>query len=605
MKIKYLILSALCFSLTLSCKKTDKIDLPPPINLNSQKQATNPKNPYTVINMRKAFAKLLIGDVQLIRNDKASFVKGKVMFTEGKQALGINKQLNTEQSETITQNGITATHYYIKFIPRDEADYNKLKVDSNLVIYPFPLDNEIATYSGSYRDPEVAPGVPTYQYAAVPIAYVLPDVPYIKLEDLYLPNEQDKNSLVTVNGTGGSSYTVTVQQLVQQALCDGEGPIDPPVVSVTKANNENLNSSSQSLNSNRNIVQSSSYKLPVISLLPPPDEDPCDGSSSGGPYPPDDEFRNGENWRPNGRITLYDDVKKQTIGVEGIKVRARRWFTTYTGITDAAGYYAVDGWYTRPANYWLDFERYDFSVNDHHGGPREISGPKIEAAWNVDFTGYDKFCGEIFRAAHHYYYRDIQGLRRPPQNSFWETQVKLAAFDWYLNSDNGSMWAGRNDLLGSLIHIYHPQQNSMDTYATTIHELAHAVHWDMSDRVVGAALTNYGLTELRVCETWARGVQWVLTKMEYPEYVGGAPSADYTNIVIDMIDDEVPTYPNPGSNRGHNGALDQVEGYSIVQIQNALCNQTSWNGWKNNIKNLYINGTENNLDALFTNWGNF
>ena len=27
-----------------------------------------------------------------------------------------------------------------------------------------------------------------------------------------------------------------------------------------------------------------------------------------------------------------------------------------------------------------------------------------------------------------------------------------------------------------------------------------------------------------------------------------------------------------------------------------------WNDWKNNIKNKYNNGTENNLDAVFDHW---
>ena len=68
-------------------------------------------------------------------------------------------------------------------------------------------------------------------------------------------------------------------------------------------------------------------------------------------------------------------------------MRAYRWFTTYTGITDANGDYYVDGTYTRPANYWFQFERYDFSVNDHAGWPQEVSGGKMQAPWNINLTG--------------------------------------------------------------------------------------------------------------------------------------------------------------------------------------------------------------------------
>ena len=342
-------------------------------------------------------------------------------------------------------------------------------------------------------------------------------------------------------------------------------------------------------------------------LIPLPPED-CEGGGlgdSGGGYEPSDPYRSGDYWRPHGRLTVYDDVKQETIGVEGIKVRARRWFTTYTGISDANGYYAVDGWYTRPANYWLDFERYDFSVNDHSGGPREISGPKQEAAWNVDFTGYDKFCATIFRAAFHYYYKDIQGLRRPPQNSFWSTQVKLGAFD-YPWENNTSL--GRVFFFGELIKIYNnpSYENMADLYATTIHELAHAVHWQMfvPDMNPGTIISDYHSIDDRICESWARGVQWVLTSMIYPNYPGGAAFREYTNVVVDMIDSDVPNQPIIGWNRGLNGLSDQVEGYTISEIEASLFNQTSWDGWKNNIKNLYNNGTEQHLDALFNAWSN-
>lgn len=543
------------------------------------------KNPYSVTNMRKAFANLLIADVQLIKNNEIKFTKGKLMFTEGNQALSINKQLSTEQGNAVANNGINATHYYIKFIPRNDADYSLLKRDSNLVIYPFPLDNEISPYNGNYRDSAVADGVPTYQYAAVPISYVLPAVPYQKIEDLYLPDEQSKNSQVTVKGEGGSSFTVSVQQLVNQALCDGDDPNNPPTESKAATNN--------------NILQAKVGKPSVISLLPPEDEEPCDGTSSGGgPYPPDDEYRNGENWRPHGRITVYDDVLGKTIGVEGIRVKVYRWFTTYTGITDAEGYYAVDGWYTRSANYWFQFERYDFSVNDHHGGPQEVSGPNhTEDAWNKDLKEYNKFCATIFRAAYHYYYKDIQGLRRPPQNSFWATQVKLAAFDWEQTSDNGDMWEARNGLLGSLIHIYRPQRTTEEIYATTMHELAHAVHWDMSSPV--GSFTSYSLTNDRVYDSWSTGIQWILTRMTYPYYKGRENSSSrYTNLIMDLIDG--PTGEN--YNFGTSYPIDQVHGYNIVDIQNALKDATTLNQWKTNLKNNYGNTTENYVDALFDYW---
>jgi hypothetical protein len=50
------------------------------------------------------------------------------------------------------------------------------------------------------------------------------------------------------------------------------------------------------------------------------------------------------------------------------------------------------------------------------------------------------------------------------------------------------------------------------------------------------------------------------------------------------------------------GVNDQVEGYNIRQIEDALRGNKIWNNWRNNIKNNNNNGTENNLDALFDYW---
>ena len=293
---------------------------------------------------------------------------------------------------------------------------------------------------------------------------------------------------------------------------------------------------------------------------------------------------------------MYDDTHG-IIGVGGIKVRAYRWFTTYRGISDADGYYYVDGTYTRDANYWLDFERYDFSVNDGSGGPQEVSGPKQKGPWNHEFTGFDKFCAEIFRAAFHYYYGDIQGLERPPLNSFWVTQMKIGAYNEVGGND---AWPIRGMLLGEFINISNPSASSSQTYATTIHELGHMVHWLFANNFQRPWVSSYDFYDDIFCESWARGVQWALTRMEYPIYPGGdvLTTLGYTNVVIDMLDENFDT-----SNNGYDDSRDLVSGYTINQVQDALYGASNATEWKNNLKNNYANSTEQNLDALFSAWG--
>lgn len=107
-------------------------------------------------------------------------------------------------------------------------------------------------------------------------------------------------------------------------------------------------------------------------------------------------------------------------------------------------------------------------------------------------------------------------------------------------------------------------------------------------------------TKTKVKESWARGVEWVLTRMKYPNYLGRARSTgDYTLVVSDMIDNDFNT-SLPNNNQGyHRDARDQVSGYTIKQIEDALVGQKSWNDWRDKIISKHYNTTEGNLTRLF------
>ncbi|MDF1551397.1 MAG: hypothetical protein P1P88_26485, partial [Bacteroidales bacterium] len=66
---------------------------------------------------------------------------------------------------------------------------------------------------------------------------------------------------------------------------------------------------------------------------------------------------------------------------------------------------------------------------------------------------------------------------------------------------------------------------------------------------------------------------------------------DYTGLVQDMVD---------GISSAYN--YDQVSGYTMNQIEQALKGAKKWEDWKNNLKNKYDNVTENLLDDLFNHW---
>ena len=179
--------------------------------------------------------------------------------------------------------------------------------------------------------------------------------------------------------------------------------------------------------------------------------------------------------------------------------------------------------------------------------------------------------------------------------------MKIAA-RYKNNGNNPGRHNARYRVLGvfNWIKIWNPGNNSDLIYATTIHELAHASHWDMNHG-------KYKGSKTIVKESWAEGVEWHLTSMTYPGYSNpySYSRLDYTGIVEDMVDGFKYTRSYYHSTydvyriRGYN---DRVRGYTMRQIEDALKGQKTWNAWKNNIKNKYYNATENNLDAAFAYW---
>ncbi len=138
-----------------------------------------------------------------------------------------------------------------------------------------------------------------------------------------------------------------------------------------------------------------------------------------------------------------------------------------------------------------------------------------------------------------------------------------------------------------------------------IHELAHASHWNMS----GA---YYSIASDIVAESWARGVQWQLTRDIYGTYYDNCieklyARRKYTGIVEDLIDGNKTRYSyyyysNDEYISSEKHYNDRVKGYTIRQIEDALQKTANWNFWKLKIISMYENPTENNIHATFDYW---
>ncbi|RJE74940.1 hypothetical protein BGP76_17630 [Reichenbachiella sp. MSK19-1] len=451
------------------------------------------------------------------------------------EALGNLGASNPQARSLASSITIAPSHLYIKFLPEDSVDMNKLYQDSTLILYDYPLDYEIDSAGSFYHDPTIPVDQPTYQYCAVTVDYDLPDVAYEVLAELFIPEELEEDS---TEETGARLLASGLtDQLVDEALR-------------------------------------------ITGNLEDAQEDDANARKS--------------KWRGSGRIMTWDD-HFGTVPLEGLEVRLTRFFRTRTGFTNSQGYFSCSGSRFRyEGRYSYKWERHQFGVRDGALSMAGHEGPKKRGSWNYTIAneGKQEYYSTIFRAAYHYYYQNIKGLRRPPKNKGLTPKMRIRAYFESNDDSNGNHAALRRVLgVGSQIKMYNPSRQTRDVYATVIHELAHASHWHMHN-------TYFNITNDVVKETWARGVQWDLTRMRYSTYRGGQTiRPEYLQLVIDLIDS-----PSDANNGYESISIDNVEGYTIRQIEDALLGNFSLSAWMKGIKIRYNHETENNIDVLLDTW---
>lgn len=421
---------------------------------------------------------------------------------------------------------IRTTHLYIKFKPHSEEELDVLKNDSTLILYSYPLDYEIEEGGSFYHDPEVPIGLPTYQYASVKDGKNLPKIDYEIISELYIPEEdQQLNSESASERTSGDFF---VNALVDEALRITDN-LDEKTITNGK----------------------------------------IQGRSS---------------WRPAGRVQIYDNTHQSVMGVHGAKVRARRWYTTYVGYTDRNGNFSCNGTFKRDANYSIQWERQDYDIRSGTLGQAIYNGPKSSSSWfPTIWGGEQRMFAIVHQAAHDYYYGPRLGLKPPPTNAVHKTAVKISVYNKPNENSNGSHCADCKFLgIMSRLYVWNNGGDAQTIYGTSIHELAHASHWELGPYL-------WPPTEDRLKETWARGVQWGIGNIRYPGY---RPPyfGEYTGLIEDLVD--------PANASGY----DQVGGYTLLQIERVLGACLTYNDLEGELRNRYGNNTENNLPALFTFW---
>ncbi|MDA3881741.1 MAG: hypothetical protein PF481_00480 [Bacteroidales bacterium] len=458
------------------------------------------------------------------------------------QKIKDESQLKTSD---ISESNIEITHLYVRFLPKTDKEYAVLLNDTTLEIFDYPLDYEVKEGGTYYHDPELPDSVYTWKYCAVDKTYDFPNIEYELLAELFLPESMEDEASLKNFDTWSFWDDLEVEALKITGNYD---------------------------ESNETILKSS----------------------------------NGlrrKKWNPRGKIRMFDDSEgiDRFVPLRGVKVRAHSWFTTKFDLTNSKGEYYIDKKFKGHVNYSIKWERNDFELRSKRWGQAYYNGPRLkEKEWDLDISsGISRMYAIIHRAAHRYYYEDNAGLRRPPKRDHMLGRVTIGAFDWNYFDANADCGPIKRWTTFPEIRIFKPNRSCEHLYSTTIHELAHASHWDMGKH------SDYNRADLIVCESWARGVQVAITELEYPGHSRTYSRLDYTGIVLDMLDGNKNTVSyyhstyNAYSLKTYN---DRVRGYTIRQIEDALIGQRTWNGWRDNIKNKYSNSTEDNLDDAFTYW---
>lgn len=547
------------------------------------------KNPYSVKNMKIAF-----------------------------QNLKKNSKISARNEESIN---ISTSHYYVKFIPKNSEELNILEADSTLIAYDYPLDYEILQMGDYYHDPVVPVTQPTYHYASVPKGQPLPEgVEYQILSDLFIPDNEDVPDTVSellideaLKITGNLKEDVSLQQRPSKWRPAGTIKVwDDKIGSIT---------------TNTQVFSHWEYY-------------PCNNDDGG--IGVDLQYKTQKIAKEGGdcKTPIYKTVSTTTRGsyipIEGVKIRARRWFTTHTGITNAQGNYSCNGRFRRPANYKIKWKRHNFSIWWSWLSSAKYNGPKIRGNWNLNIKGgTQEYYATIFRGAHLYYYGNIYGLTRPPSKKWWARRLVINARK---QTGRSNYVKSRRLILAADITLKAYQKPTDLVFGVTIHELAHAAHREVDRSAynslvwkgyTGPCVENFisfgasdtckdpysvGANARRLIETWASTVEQYVVYKRYKEYYNVqyfkySDDANYlqtreiikdnfyTSAGIDMMDNF-----NQGAKYGNSYPRDRVDGYSIAQLENALKGATTWLHWKNNLKNNYANETEQYLDELFDNW---
>jgi|TARA_B110000908_G_C10241033_1_gene446079 hypothetical protein len=550
---------------------------------------------FTVENMQKAYEAILNNptaskyprDIQYRKNNSTS-----ARFTDGSYQ-------------------ITTTHHYIKFNPQDSLQYERIANDTILAVSDIPFEYDIDTEGAKYQDPDLAGTDFTYYYSVVPIDYQLPnDVPYENLANLHftkedlIPDDAPELELQKID----FFHDLNTEALKQTDNLEEEKEDLIYLFTNVQGQEEQLiwqDAQNRGLNLNELVINFNEDDYQVEGF-----------------------FSRRRKWTPSGTITVQEDAINQSIGVNKVRVRVRKWgwLVIRKARTNVNGYFQTSRTRTKRVKYAAYFNhRPDFTVkagtwfwNARDRGHRTHK----RRAWRRHYTyGRRQLYSFVHNAAYDYYKRIIQtyGLRHPGHHMKISAKYNLCASSQHRPAILSLLPVSRIRVTRRNGNCQY--RGSDGIYATTVHELTHAGHRRM-DTGMFSIFHSGSCDRAFLKESWAEGVETIVTNDRYDaltnnNYQSSSQNdinagrdrwngsrqesivqnmTEYTPIVEDLIDNE---NQNTSPNAPGNQPIDRVNSYNLNQIQNALNNCRDIDCWERNLRNNYFNTTENNLNELF------
>ncbi len=600
------------------------------INLDAVKTGKNLDVPYTVENMDKAFKQVLI------HLDKKS-PYGKSEF-----ASKSNFALKSASAKNIE---IVPSHYYYRFLPKDNIQYNTLINDTILDVTNIPMHLEILESGEIYDDPDIN-GDETgeafgWQYSVLPYNYSFPkEIEHELLEDMYFaPEINEDDSLAK-----GESKVKTTRNKTTEDLftVDENGEIFEYLELEALKLTNNLDEEELAIlrfyipddNSGNTFTfeeaSSKGFQMPELTLDYDSVTELLNMENFGTTKNSSGLTARRRKWSPSGKITVRDDVLNSDLPVTGAHVKVRKWgfLVIKKAYTDNNGKFITSSTRTKRVKYAVYFENDNrkfrikagnIFVNAKHIGHTTYK----RKSWNQNFSyGRSKFYAQVHNATNDFYDRAVNKFRLQHPNWNWlrinAQYNKDAGRHLDLNPNGEIPWvpilALNAEIKVGRLNNAGGELRSDQIYGLVTHEMAHASHYRL-ERAFFINPRGAGCTLQTMAESWAESVETVVTNDRYlelnPNYVATnafnrfatddrrlynslrqnqivehGSKQDYTPIVIDLVDDF-----NQRAVIRAAVPIDRVSGYTLRQIQTSLENARGPHGWKENLIRDHFNAT--------------